>query len=84
MPFDFHRFIIGQRGKDVRKMMDQFDVNISIPPQSEKSDVVKISGTPANVARAKEGMAERVEQLEKEKEDRVSRFGMKEVVWSEV
>lgn len=28
VPFDLHRFIIGQKGKDVREMMTAFDVNI--------------------------------------------------------
>ena len=28
VPFDLHRFIIGQKGKDVREMMTTFDVNI--------------------------------------------------------
>ena len=28
VPYDLHRFIIGQKGKDVREMMTTFDVNI--------------------------------------------------------
>lgn len=28
VPFDLHRFIIGQKGKDVREMMNAHDVNI--------------------------------------------------------
>ena len=28
VPFDLHRFIIGQKGKDVREMMTTYDVNI--------------------------------------------------------
>ncbi|XP_013393954.1 vigilin [Lingula anatina] len=70
VPFDFHRFIIGQRGRDVRKMMEEFDVNISIPPADNRSDIVKVTGPRANVARAVEGLNARVEELEKEKEDR--------------
>ena len=42
--FDLHRFIIGQKGRDVRKMMEEFDVNISIPPAEDRSDAVKITG----------------------------------------
>lgn len=40
VPFDYHRFIIGQKGRDVRKMMQDYDVNISIPPPTENSDQV--------------------------------------------
>ena len=72
VPFEYHKFIIGQRGRDVRKLMQDFDVNISIPPADEQSDVVKVRGPPANVSRAKDAIAERVVQLEQEKEDRVS------------
>jgi len=70
VPFDFHRFIIGTKGKDVRKMMQDHDVSISIPAPDEHSDIVKVSGAPANVEQAEQAMAARVEQLEKEKEDR--------------
>jgi len=70
IPFEFHKFIIGQRGKDVRKLMQDHDVNISIPSPDQNSDLVKVRGPPANVARAKEALAERVAQLEGEKEDR--------------
>lgn len=75
VPFDFHRFIIGQRGKDVRKMMEDYDVNISIPPAEDQSNVVKITGPAANVHRAQAAMEERVKQLEGEREDRVSVSG---------
>ena len=74
VPFDFHRFIIGMRGRDVRKMMEDFDVNISIPPAEDKSDVVKITGPPANTKRAIAALGERVQQLEDEKEDRVRNY----------
>ena len=71
IPFEFHRFIIGQRGRDVRKLMQDYDVNVSIPGAEEQSDIVKIRGPPANVARAKDAVMERLTQLEAEKEDRV-------------
>lgn len=71
VPYDLHKFIIGQRGKDVRKLMQDYDVNISIPAAEEHSDVVKVRGPPANVSRARNAILERVNQLEHEKEDRV-------------
>lgn len=70
VPFDFHRFVIGQKGRDVRKMMEENDVNISIPPADQRSNVVRITGTPANVKSAQKAMEERVRQLEGEQEDR--------------
>ncbi|KAK7477919.1 hypothetical protein BaRGS_00030828, partial [Batillaria attramentaria] len=70
VPYDFHRFIIGQKGRDVRRMMQDFDVNISIPPASENSDIVKVTGPPENVKRARKALEEKVIQLESEKEER--------------
>lgn len=70
VPFEFHKFIIGQRGKDVRKLMQDFDVNITIPAAEEQSDVVKIRGPPRNVKDARDAILDRVNQLEQEKEDR--------------
>lgn len=71
VPFDFHRYIIGQKGRDVRKMMEQFNVNISVPPQAEKSDYIKVRGPPAHVRRALDALEEKVKNLELEKEDRL-------------
>lgn len=71
VPYDFHRRIIGQQGKDVRAMMKQFDVNISIPPPEEHSDKVKVTGPPNNVKNAIEALQKKCEQLELEKEERV-------------
>ncbi|KAH3827192.1 hypothetical protein DPMN_129122, partial [Dreissena polymorpha] len=71
VPFDFHKNIIGQKGRDVRKLMDEYNVNISIPPQQQQSDMIKITGPPANVQRAVDALAERVQELELQKEDRL-------------
>lgn len=73
IPYDFHRYIIGQKGKDVREMMNKYDVNIEIPRQTEQSDVIKIRGSPVNVENAKTALLERAQQLEEEKQDRLLR-----------
>lgn len=52
--------------------MQDFDVNISIPAAEEHSDVVKVRGPPVNVSKARAAILERVNQLEQEREDRVS------------
>ena len=59
-------------GKDIRQMMEQYDVNISIPPSAQSSNVVKISGVDNKVQNAISALEERVKELEKEREDRVS------------
>jgi transcription antitermination factor NusA-like protein len=79
VPYDMHRFIIGQKGRDVRKMMEDNDVNISIPPANDKSDIVRITGAPSNVAKARIAMEARMEQLAGEQKDRELRSFQLEV-----
>ncbi|GAB1602236.1 vigilin-like [Argonauta hians] len=73
VPFEFHRFIIGQKGKDVRKMMEAHEVSITVPPPEEKSNVIKVTGPPNNVEGAKQALEERCTALENEKQDRLLR-----------
>ncbi|RLU24577.1 hypothetical protein DMN91_002666 [Ooceraea biroi] len=70
VPFDFHRSIIGQKGKDVRELMNTYDVHIMLSPAEEKLDYIKISGTPSCVQSAKEAILEKCEALKAEREDR--------------
>lgn len=68
--FDLHRSIIGQRGKDVRELMNKFDVHIELSPPADKLDTIRVSGTPTNVEAAKIAIAERVQELELDRADR--------------
>lgn len=70
VPFDIHRWIIGQKGKDVRELMSRYDVHIELSPPEEKLDIIKITGTPANIADAKLAIDERVELYEEGRKDR--------------
>lgn len=70
VPYDFHRSIIGQKGRDVKELMDNYDVHIVLSPTDNKKDVIKITGTPVNVERAKEAVLERVKEIEIERKDR--------------
>ena len=67
VPFEFHRFIIGQKGIGVRDMMNRYDVNIRVPAQDAKSDIILISGISTNVESAKEEIAEEVAELKRDK-----------------
>ncbi|KAH0623971.1 hypothetical protein JD844_007202 [Phrynosoma platyrhinos] len=73
VPFDLHRFIIGQKGVGIRKMMDEFEVNIQVPAPELQSDIISISGLAANLDRAKARLLERVKELQAEQEDRALR-----------
>ncbi|XP_031553878.1 vigilin-like [Actinia tenebrosa] len=73
IPFDYHRFIIGNKGANVRRLMDEYNVNIAIPPAKDKSDVVNVVGPKANVAKAMDALREKVDEIEAENEDRALR-----------
>jgi len=70
VPYDLHGQIIGQKGKDVRQMMEDHDVNISIPALDLHSDVIKVTGPPAKVESARLALKKRVEELEEERKQR--------------
>lgn len=73
VPFRHHRYIIGQKGENVRAMMTAHDVNIQVPPADEQSDIIRITGPPANTENAREGLEEKVKQLEEDEVDRQAR-----------
>ncbi|GLV35995.1 Dodeca-satellite-binding protein 1 [Carabus blaptoides fortunei] len=71
VPFELHRSIIGQKGRDVKELMDTYDVHIVLSPADQRVDIIKITGTPANVERASEAVQDRVKDLEAAKQDRL-------------
>ncbi|XP_043070287.1 vigilin isoform X1 [Drosophila grimshawi] len=70
VPFDLHRTIIGPRGARVRQFMSTHDVHVELPPSDLKSDVIKVSGTPARVAEAREALEKMIEEHEADRADR--------------
>ncbi|XP_062306966.1 high density lipoprotein binding protein a isoform X1 [Osmerus eperlanus] len=73
VPFELHRYIIGQKGSGIRKMMDEFEVNIQVPAPDLQCDVITITGLSTHLDRAKHGLLERVKELQAEQEDRALR-----------
>ncbi|CAL1590915.1 unnamed protein product [Knipowitschia caucasica] len=71
--YDLHRYIIGQKGSGIRKMMEEYEVNIWVPQPERQLDVIKVTGLADNVERAKLGLFERVKELQAEQEDRALR-----------
>eukprot|EP00064_Thunnus_orientalis_P016113 superscaffoldBa00003122_g16176 len=71
--YELHRYIIGQKGSGIRKMMEEYEVNIWVPQPEKQLDVIKVTGLAANVERAKQGLLERVKELQAEQEDRALR-----------
>jgi len=73
VPFELHRYIIGQKGSGIRKMMDEFEVNIQVPAPDLQSDTIFITGLSSHLERAKDGLLDRVKELQVEQEDRALR-----------
>ncbi|XP_028300483.1 high density lipoprotein binding protein a isoform X2 [Gouania willdenowi] len=73
VPFELHRYIIGQKGSGIRKMMEDYEVNIQVPAPDQQSDIIAITGLESHLDRAKEGLLERVKELQAEQEDRALR-----------
>ncbi|OQR80388.1 vigilin-like [Tropilaelaps mercedesae] len=65
-----HRFIIGQKGKDVRELMDKYEVNIKVPQSTEGLDIVRVTGLADNVARCRLELEDRIKKLMEEEENR--------------
>ncbi|XP_075969599.1 satellite-binding protein 1 Dp1 [Anticarsia gemmatalis] len=70
VPNELHRLLAGQKR---RELMQTYDVHILLPPNDDTSDLVKVTGTPANVEKAKLALADKIVEMEKEKEDRLLR-----------
>ena len=70
VPFDLHRSIIGQKGRDVKELMDTYDVHIVLSPAELKEDRIKITGTPMNVENARVAVLNRVKEIGAERLDR--------------
>ncbi|CAL8236355.1 unnamed protein product, partial [Arctogadus glacialis] len=71
--YELHRYIIGQKGSGIRKMMEEYEVNIWVPQPEQQWDVVRVTGQLPNVGRAREGLLQRVRELQAEQEDRALR-----------
>lgn len=70
IPFNNHRFIIGQKGAGIRKMMDEYDVNIAVPPPEKKEEIIVVTGPVAHVDAALEALRKRNDEIEADNEDR--------------
>uniref|UniRef100_A0A1A9WWJ8 K Homology domain-containing protein n=1 Tax=Glossina brevipalpis TaxID=37001 RepID=A0A1A9WWJ8_9MUSC len=79
VPYDLHRTIIGPKGANVRQFMSTYDVHIELPPSETKSDIIKVTGTPAHVAEAKKALGKMIEDYEADRADREARSFMLQI-----
>lgn len=70
VPFENHRYLIGQKGEGIRKLMDEHDVNINVPPAGNESNIITVTGVASRVEDAIISLLRRNESIEAENEDR--------------
>jgi len=63
----YHRYVIGQKGANVNRLKSELGVAIRVPSDSEKSDIIRIEGSPASVEAARKQISEMVEKMANEK-----------------
>eukprot|EP00730_Choanoeca_flexa_P000140 TRINITY_DN10063_c0_g1_i1.p1 TRINITY_DN10063_c0_g1~~TRINITY_DN10063_c0_g1_i1.p1 ORF type:complete len:1206 (+),score=461.47 TRINITY_DN10063_c0_g1_i1:142-3759(+) len=64
LPFEYHRHLIGQKGADIREFQNKYDVRLDIPKPEEQKNSITIRGVASKIAAAKEGLKEKMPQLE--------------------
>jgi len=69
---EFHKFLIGRGGVNIRKVRDKFGARVIFPAHGdEQPDVVTIIGKKDSVEQAKEHILEQIKELENVVEDTV-------------
>uniref|UniRef100_A0A2K5N5Q8 Vigilin n=2 Tax=Cercopithecinae TaxID=9528 RepID=A0A2K5N5Q8_CERAT len=63
----FHRHLIGKSGANINRIKDQYKVSVRIPPDSEKSNLIRIEGDPQGVQQAKRELLELASRMENER-----------------
>ena len=72
VPFNFHGQLIGQKGKEIRQIMDECGVTVAVPKPDERSDVIQIIGPPSKIDGARKMIEKKIQSLEEERRQRVS------------
>ena len=70
IPYEFHRFVIGQKGSGVRQLMNEHDVNIKVPTSEHLSNTIIVTGPAANAEGARLALLDKLTEFEAEKADR--------------
>uniref|UniRef100_A0A673N4A3 Vigilin n=1 Tax=Sinocyclocheilus rhinocerous TaxID=307959 RepID=A0A673N4A3_9TELE len=63
----FHRHLIGKGGANINRIKEQHKVSVRIPPDNEKSNLIRIEGDPQGVQEAKKELLELASRMENER-----------------
>jgi polyribonucleotide nucleotidyltransferase len=59
----FHKFVIGKGGANIKKIRDETDTKIDLPDSGSESDMITITGREANVKKAADKIQEIQSQM---------------------
>ncbi|XP_043539573.1 vigilin-like [Chiloscyllium plagiosum] len=63
----YHRHLIGKNGANINRIKEQYKVSVRIPPDNEKSNLIRIEGEPQGVQLAKKELLEMAVRMENER-----------------
>uniref|UniRef100_A0A673J8F7 Vigilin n=1 Tax=Sinocyclocheilus rhinocerous TaxID=307959 RepID=A0A673J8F7_9TELE len=63
----FHRHLIGKGGANINRIKEHHKVSVRIPPDNEKSNLIRIEGDPQGVQEAKKELLELASRMENER-----------------
>ncbi|OXB58650.1 hypothetical protein ASZ78_003617 [Callipepla squamata] len=63
----FHRHLIGKNGANINRIKDLYKVSVRIPPDNDKSNLIRIEGDPQGVQQAKKELLELASRMENER-----------------
>lgn len=70
VPLEYHSSFIGRGGEAVKALMSDHAVRIKIPSAVERSEEIVVTGTPENVETCFAEIREKIEELDRQAEDR--------------
>ncbi|XP_022182851.1 vigilin [Myzus persicae] len=70
VPSEYHRSLIGSKGATIRKLSDDYNVQIKVPNQEQNADIIKITGVQKDIDEVVAAIKEEMRLYDADKEDR--------------
>lgn len=70
VPSEYHRSLIGTKGATIRKLSEDYNVQIKVPNQEQNADIIKITGVQKDIDEVVAAIKEEMRLYDADKEDR--------------
>ncbi|XP_050546345.1 vigilin [Daktulosphaira vitifoliae] len=70
VPAEYHRALIGSKGATIRKLSEDYNVQIKVPNQDQNADIIKITGVQKDIDEVVAAIKEEMRLYDVDKEDR--------------